>query len=43
MLEMMAALRRMRAFDIELMFKRDNEVLFILRKIAPIRGDAGHA
>jgi hypothetical protein len=32
MLEMMSALRRLWAFDIELMFKRDNEAIFILRR-----------
>lgn len=31
MLEMLAALRTFRAFDIELMFRRDNEVIFVLR------------
>ncbi len=34
LIELIGALRRMWPFDVELMFKRDNEVLFILRKIA---------
>lgn len=41
MLEMMATLRRMRASDIELMFKRDNEVIFVLRKGASGLVDVG--
>jgi len=32
LVDLVAALRRLWSFDIELMFKRDNEVLFILRK-----------
>jgi len=35
MLEMLAVLRTIRAFDIELMFRRDNEVIFVLRMAAP--------
>ncbi len=42
-LDLVSRLRRMWAFEVELMFKRDNEVLFILRKTAPAKGDAGHA
>jgi len=38
LLELIAALRRMWPFDIELMFKRDNEVIFVLRKPAETRG-----
>ena len=34
LIELIAALRRMWAFDVELMFKRDNEVIFVLRKTA---------
>jgi SAM-dependent methyltransferase len=32
LLELILAVRRMRSFEIELIFKRDNEVIFILRK-----------
>ena len=37
MLEMLAALRTFRAFDIELMFRRDNEVIFVLKMAATPR------
>jgi SAM-dependent methyltransferase len=39
MVDLVAALRRLFAFDVDLMFKRDNEVLFIVRKTDP-PGDA---
>jgi len=32
LLELICALRRLHAFEVELIFKRDNEVLFVLRK-----------
>jgi SAM-dependent methyltransferase len=35
MLEMLGALRAIRPFDIELMFRRDNEVIFVLKIGAP--------
>jgi SAM-dependent methyltransferase len=37
LVDLIAALRRLWPFDVELMFKRDNEVLFILRKTIPRR------
>lgn len=37
LVDLVAALRRLWPFDVELMFKRDNEVLFILRKTVPRR------
>src|SRR5438093_12218189 len=39
LLDLVSRLQRMWAFEVELMFKRDNEVLFILRK-ATTRGNA---
>lgn len=36
LLDLISRLRRMWAFDVELMFKRDNELIFILRKATPL-------
>jgi len=43
LLDLMGHLRRLWAFEVELMFKRDNEVLFILRKTGPGAGNDGRA
>ena len=44
LIELIAALRRMWPFDVELLFKRHNEVIFVLRKLAETpRGDVADA